>query len=172
MNEEPITTPETPEQDNQDNTAIISYRDVLPAVIHILPLVNRPFFPHQVVPLILESEYWLETIHAVTETNHKILGLILSQTDNIADMKPDTFHRMGTACRLHRMAQAEDKIHVVVEGLQRFRVQEWLSAERPFVTNTIHNPVTTILKKVNLTCWRLSIRLKNYYRLTRYTTKN
>lgn len=144
MSEEHITpseTSETSETSGQENTAIISYRDVLPAIIHILPLVNRPFFPHQVVPLVLESEYWADTLHTVAESNHKILGLILSQTDNITEMCPDTFHRMGTACRLHRITQqAEDKIHIVVEGLQRFRVQEWITEKRPFVTRVKYYP--------------------------------
>ena len=72
--EHDATTPEISEYE-QENTAIVSYRDVLPAIIHILPLVNRPFFPHQVVPLVLESKYWAETLQTVAESNHKILGL-------------------------------------------------------------------------------------------------
>lgn len=131
---------DTAEKAALGNTAIISYKDVLPSIIHILPLVNRPFFPHQVVPLILESAHWADTLRAVTESTHKLLGLVLSHTDEIKEMNPDTFYKMGTACRLHRLAHAEDKIHVVVEGLQRFRIREWISRERPFVTRVRYYP--------------------------------
>lgn len=133
MTEEHITP-------SQDNTAVIPYRDVLPAIIHVLPLVNRPFFPHQVVPLVLEAAYWVETLTAIAESDHKIIGLVLSHTDDIAEMNPDTFYKMGTACRLHRMNQAEDKIHIVVEGLQRFRVQEWIAPKRPFMVSVKYYP--------------------------------
>ncbi|MEO1576014.1 MAG: endopeptidase La, partial [Pseudomonadota bacterium] len=41
-------------------------------------------------------------------------------------------HRVGTACRIHRMERVNDQVQVLMEGLQRFRVNDWLSAEPPF----------------------------------------
>jgi len=124
------------------NTEIISYKDALPTLLYILPLANRPFFPHQIIPLILDREPWEETIKAITESSHKLLGLVLVKKDTVDDVQAEDFYEMGTACRLHRIAQAEDKLQIVVEGLQRFKIKDWVSKKRPFVINARYYPET------------------------------
>ncbi|MDH3355504.1 MAG: hypothetical protein OEL79_09860, partial [Chromatiales bacterium] len=39
----------------------ISPKD-LPTTIHILPLFDRPFFPAQAFPIMMEEEPWYETL--------------------------------------------------------------------------------------------------------------
>lgn len=139
------TLPEQPatldEEIKQGNTEIISYKDALPNLLHILPLVNRPFFPHQVIPLVVDNAPWMETVKAVTESPHKILGLVLVRTDHIDEVHQEDFYKMGTACRLHRIAQGEDKLQIVVEGLQRFRIESWVSAQQPYLKNNLRSQV-------------------------------
>ena len=119
------------EDDVQDTMELVGIKDALPDTLHILPLANRPFFPHQVIPLIVDNEPWAETIKEITDSSHKLLGLILVKTENVSDAKIEDFYTMGTVCRLHRVVQAEDKLQVVVEGLQRFHIEEWLVQESP-----------------------------------------
>jgi len=98
-----------------------------------MPLANRPFFPHQVIPLIVDNEPWAKTIKAVADSSHKILGLVMVKTDKVSDAKTEDFFTMGTACKLHRIVQVDDKLQIVVEGLQRFRIEDWASEEPPLV---------------------------------------
>ncbi len=129
-------------EENAQNAEIIAVKDLLPNTLHVLPLANRPFFPHQVIPLIVEVEHWAETVKEIADSSHKVLGLVLVQKDNVNEAKPEDFHKMGTACRLHRIVQAEDKLQIVVEGLQRFRFEEWVSQERPFIVKPDYYPET------------------------------
>ena len=121
-------------------------QDVLETT-HILevgrPLANRPFFPAQMVPLMLEQDPWLRTIEAAVESSQKLLGLVLVSTDNLSAARPGDFHSMGTACRIHKVHTLEDKVQVYVEGLQRFRIEEWVSKERPFVVRAQYFPETS-----------------------------
>ena len=117
--------------------------DVLPGMLHILPLANRPFFPAQAIPLVVEREPWARTIEAVMETPHKTVGLVLVRGDSPNDAGPDDFFPMGTVCRIHRVAQHEDQLQVLVEGLQRFRIVDWVSRERPFVVRPRYFPETS-----------------------------
>ncbi len=121
-------------------TEMVSYQDVLPNILPILPIANRPFFPHQIIPLLMERGPWEETIKRIAESSHKLLGLILIKTDDVNEATPDDFFLMGTACRLHRITQAEDKLQIVVEGLQRFRIEEWVSGQIPFVVRPSYYP--------------------------------
>jgi ATP-dependent Lon protease len=124
----------------EETVQLISIKDPLPNAIHILPLANRPFFPHQVIPLIVDNDPWAATIKAVADSPQKVLGLILVNTEKVSEAKPKDFCMMGTICRLHRIVQSEDKLQIVVEGLQRFRIEEWLSEEHPFLIKPIYYP--------------------------------
>jgi len=115
----------------------------LPDQLYILPLANRPFFPHQVIPLIIDHDLWDDTITAVTESSDNIIGLVLAKTDNLSEVKTDDFYPIGTACRLHRVVQSDNQLQIVVEGLERFELGEWVAEKRPFASKPIYYPETS-----------------------------
>ncbi len=119
--------------DNVSGSALARAGDVLPTTVHVLPITNRPFFPAQAVPLVLEREPWLRTVELAMGTPHKIVGLVLVRKDKAAEVVSQDFYTMGTACRIHKVVQNGDTLQVFVEGLQRFRIEQWLSEDRPFV---------------------------------------
>ncbi|MDH3899752.1 MAG: LON peptidase substrate-binding domain-containing protein, partial [Gammaproteobacteria bacterium] len=102
---------------------IVRATDVLPAEIHLLPQGSRPFFPGQVMPLLVDSEPWEETIKAVQESPHDIIGLSLVKTDRVSEAGAGDFYAMGTACRIHRVQKDAGKLQILIEGLQRFRIE-------------------------------------------------
>lgn len=106
--------------------------DVMPASIQVLPVTNRPFFPAQAIPFILDREPWRRTVELAMDTPHKVVGLVLVRKDTALDVVSKDFFAMGTACRIHKVVQHDDKLQVFLEGLQRFRIDRWLSGERPF----------------------------------------
>ncbi len=106
--------------------------EVLPGQIHLLPVAARPFFPGQAVPLLMDAEHWTSTLEAVDETEHKVLGIVLIPGDTAEEAKPGDFHRVGTACRVRRVQQTENRLQVLVECLQRFRIDDVLGDAAPF----------------------------------------
>jgi ATP-dependent Lon protease len=50
--------------------------DILPGLLPILPVSNRPFFPAQLIPLVVEREPWQRTVEAVLESPTKSVGLV------------------------------------------------------------------------------------------------
>ena len=89
--------------------------DMLPGQIHLLPVASRPFFPGQAVPLMMAAEHWSTTLHAVGETEHKILGVVLVKSETSEDAGPGDFYPVGTACRVHRVHRQEGHLQVLVE---------------------------------------------------------
>ena len=116
--------------------------DVLPGLLHILPLANRPFFPAQMVPLVVEREPWQRTVEAAVETGQHV-GLVLIRGDDPQTAGPDDFYTMGTASRIHKVVQLDDKLQLFVEGLQRFRIASWVTRERPFAVRAEYFPETS-----------------------------
>jgi ATP-dependent Lon protease len=122
---------------------LVRAADVLPGVIHVLPLDSRPFFPGQVVPLLVNADRWEQTLRAVHESQHGVIGLVLVRSDSSDEAAADDFHRMGTACRIHRVQKDEGKLQVLVEGLQRFHIAKWIRRQSPFSALVSYYPETS-----------------------------
>ncbi len=106
--------------------------EVLPTLIHLLPVSARPFFPGQVVPLLMDGGFWEKTMDAVVDSSHQLLGVVLSDAEAAEDATPDSFKSIGTVSRIHRVQKFEGRLQVLVECLQRFRIEKIVSSERPF----------------------------------------
>ncbi|OQX45154.1 MAG: endopeptidase La, partial [Candidatus Sedimenticola endophacoides] len=106
--------------------------EVMPATIHLLPVTTRPFFPGQAVPLLMDADHWAATIKAAEREDHGILGIIMVDANTSESATPKHFRRIGTACRVHRVQKVEGRLQVLVECLQRFEVERFISGSAPF----------------------------------------
>ena len=120
--------------------ALTRANEVLPGLIRLLPVASRPFFPGQAVPLVMGATHWAATIKAVADTDYKILGVVLVEGERAEDAEPDAFYHVGTACRVHRVHEQEGHLQVLVECLQRFRIESWISREAPFSARVDYLP--------------------------------
>ena len=134
-----IDQPDT-ENTSSSQSELVRARDVLPGAIPILPQAERPFFPGQAIPLLVEPGAWEDTIRAAQENANNIIGLMLVRSDRAEQAGVKDFFRMGTACRIHRVARVDGRMQVLLEGLQRFRVAEWLSLDNPFTARVDYFP--------------------------------
>ncbi|MCU7879665.1 MAG: endopeptidase La [Candidatus Thiodiazotropha sp. (ex Lucinoma aequizonata)] len=114
--------------------------EVLPNLIHLLPVSARPFFPGQAVPLLMKQEHWESTMEAVTNSPHSLLGVVLSDAESAEHATPDTFKAIGTVCRVHRVQRSEGRLQVLVECLQRFRTERIVHTETPFTARIEYLP--------------------------------
>ena len=105
---------------------------VMPGLIHILPVTSRPFFPGQAVPLVMNADHWTPTIEAVTRSEQRIMGILYAEAPTSEEATPSDFRRIGTACRVHRVQKVEGRLQVLVECIQRFRVERILDRSAPF----------------------------------------
>jgi ATP-dependent Lon protease len=106
---------------------------VLPATLHLLPLSERPFFPAQTVPLLMNEEPWLFTVQKAGETPQKMVGLILVKPSQPEDAKREDFFSVGTAVRIRHPMRADGKLQFIAEGVSRFRIVDWLSEKPPYL---------------------------------------
>ncbi|MCG8100238.1 MAG: endopeptidase La [Candidatus Thiodiazotropha taylori] len=114
--------------------------EVLPGLIHLLPVTARPFFPGQAVPLLVEQEHWDATMEEVANSTHMLLGVVLSSADSAESAAPQSFKQIGTVCRVHRIQRSEGRLQVLVECLQRFRIEKVVHGETPFTASVEYLP--------------------------------
>ena len=105
---------------------------VFPDELYLLPLTEKPFFPAQTLPLLMNESPWLSTVEAIGETAHHMVGLVVVKPDNTDEVKRPDFHGIGTVVRIHHPVRTDGKMQFIAEGRRRFRIVEWLSETAPY----------------------------------------
>ncbi|MEM7253308.1 MAG: endopeptidase La [Pseudomonadota bacterium] len=119
--------------------------DILPVSLNILPLYDRPLFPIQTTPIILDEDPWLETLKQIRETGNPVVGFVLARegaSDSSDPMSPEQLHEVGTLARIHQAAAGDGKIHLLAEGQRRFRINRWAHATPPLVAQVDYDTNT------------------------------
>jgi len=129
------------DQDNQADilseeagqTGLVLPGQNLPDKLYIIPIHNRPFFPAQVLPVIVNEEPWAETLELVAKTEHHCLALFYmdQQPEDANDFDPDQLPQHGTLVRIHHASRQDGKLQFVAQGLSRVRIRGWLRRQRP-----------------------------------------
>jgi len=104
----------------------------LPTQLFLLPIKERPFFPGQTLPVILNKSIWLETIEAIMDSGAKHVGVVYVDNENHHQAKPDEFHPIGTLIRIHEPKIRDNHIQLVAEGLRRFQIEDWVNDSAPY----------------------------------------
>ena len=79
-----------PEEASQNSQEIVAADDVLPGMLYVLPLSERPFFPNQVLPLLLNADPWLPTLEKAVKQEPHLVGLVLAKPDSPENATPAT----------------------------------------------------------------------------------
>ncbi|WP_203143137.1 endopeptidase La [Marinobacter mangrovi] len=109
-------------------------QQMMPKRMYLLPVQNRPFFPAQVQPVVVNQDPWQETLKRVKETDHQVLGLCFVDADEeMAVPESDDLEIMGCAVRVHQTQREGGKIQFIAQGLQRFRIVQWLRRKPPYL---------------------------------------
>ena len=105
----------------------------LPDKLYIIPIHNRPFFPAQVLPVIVNEEHWAETLELVSNTDHHSLALFYVDQPVTDPRHFDTasLPEHGTLVRIHHASRGDGKLQFVAQGLNRVRIRGWLKRHRP-----------------------------------------
>ncbi|MGM0614863.1 MAG: endopeptidase La [Pseudomonadota bacterium] len=119
--------------DGEKVNSLISASDALPERIYLLPIHNRPFFPAQVQPLVINRERWEETMRRVGNTPHHTIGVAFVGEAGLDALGEDDFPEVGTAVKVHKLKSEDDQVQFIAQGLQRFRIQRWLSRTPPYL---------------------------------------
>jgi len=118
-----------------EDKQIVPAGDALPGLLHILPHDQRPLFPGQALPLVLSASMWLPTVEAIRERGQDVVGLLGIDGTADAGISTGKLFLTGTACRIHRVHRDGEVLHMLLEGLQRFRVRQWSRSEPPLLAS-------------------------------------
>jgi ATP-dependent Lon protease len=106
-------------------------RSEWPSELPVLPLRNVVAFPHTLLPLAVSLKRSVRLLEDVLEGDR--LMVLAAMTDpSVEEPGPDGVYRVGTLAVVERALRVDDDYQIVVRGLARVRIADWL-AEEPYL---------------------------------------
>ena len=104
----------------------------IPDELPILPLRNIVAFPFIVVPLAVGIPRSVKLIEEAAEGN-RLIGMVAMTDPSIEEPGIGQTYSTGTVGIIHKVVGADDgTLQVIVQGLERFRITEWLT-DQPYL---------------------------------------
>ncbi len=113
--------------------SLIPQEQILPKTLYILPMTNRPYFPGQIQPLLVDTEYWGDTLRRVVATEHRCLGLCYSHGVDTDKIKNEDIAVIGTLAQVHGITASREQVQFIAQGIQRIRVVRWIKRKPPYL---------------------------------------
>jgi ATP-dependent Lon protease len=121
----------------------------IPETLAILPLRGVVVYPLTAVPLTVGQPRSVRLIDDAV-AGQRVIGLVASTDPELETPSPEQLHGTGTAAVVHRLFRAPDgTIRLLVQGLARFRVNQFVS-EEPYLKATIALAPETIEETVEV----------------------
>ena len=105
-------------------------------IFPILPLRDIVVFPHMIVPLFVGREKSVKALEQVMNSEKKIL-LVAQKDASLDEPGAEDLYLMGTLANVLQLLKLPDgTVKVLVEGVQRIKINEFLATEEFFEAKT------------------------------------
>jgi ATP-dependent Lon protease len=98
----------------------------IPSDLPILPLRNTLAYPFSVMPLAIGIPRSIRLIEEALQGN-RLIGLVGMPDAQVEEPMPGQMYDIGTMANIQNVSRTPDNtLQVVVQGLERFRITEWI----------------------------------------------
>lgn len=111
---------------------LIAEKNRPPTKLYLIPVKERPFFPGQTLPVLLNKDTWEETFNRILEEKQSQIGIVFVNTEDHDNAVPNDFSLTGTLVNIHEPKVKGDYLQMIAEGVERFHIEQWLSDSEPY----------------------------------------
>ncbi|MBN1534819.1 MAG: endopeptidase La [Spirochaetes bacterium] len=123
------------ETNNSENgSQLILAREILPEVLPIIPISQRPIFPGMMMPLILTGDYMEKVAESIMETDQKVGGGVLVKNQHEGPLESRDLYNVGVAIKVIKVTPVDEKtVQLMINALTRFTLERTVQDE-PVIT--------------------------------------
>lgn len=115
----------------------------IPSTLPILPIRGIVAFPLAILPLTIGQARSVKLVDDVMQSN-RLIGLVSQRNEDARPAGPEDLFRVGTAAVIRQMQRNPDgSLQLLVQGLERIRVEAFLS-EEPYLIGRIERIPETL----------------------------
>ncbi len=101
----------------------------IPRELPVLPIKGGVVFPNLMVPLVLTSEGSKKLIDDAL-ASERIIAIVTQKDENVENPGPSDLYNYGTAAIILKMLRTpDDSMRVLVQGLERIKIEEYIKTE-------------------------------------------
>lgn len=103
--------------------------DNMPSELPVLPLRNTVAYPFSMLPLVVGIQRSVKLVKNALKGD-QLVGLIAMKDPSIEEPQPGQVYETGTVAKVYKVIKGADKtLQVIVQGLERFRVEHWIDTQ-------------------------------------------
>ena len=103
--------------------------DNMPSELPVLPLRNTVAYPFSMLPLVVGVQRSVKLVKNALKGD-QLVGLIAMKDSSIEEPQPGQVYETGTVAKVYKVIKGADKtLQVIVQGLERFRVEHWIDTQ-------------------------------------------
>ncbi len=103
--------------------------DHMPSDLAVLPLRNTVAYPFSMLPLVVGVQRSVKLVKNALKGD-QLVGLIAMKDSSIEEPQPGQVYETGTVAKIYKVIKGADKaLQVIVQGLERFRVEHWIDTQ-------------------------------------------
>ncbi len=125
--------PEIVDDNSKETDSQLILQNVKPEILYLIPITGRPHMPAQVQPLLVSKVRWEKTLMKASEDSYNLLGLSYLKEVKGKYVYKEDFPEVGCIVRMVNIADAKENIQFIAQGLERFKIKEFISDKPPFV---------------------------------------
>ena len=159
MSEIDNTTESTGDAVNEqsDPDALPQPKNDIPSELPILPLRNTVAFPFSMMPLSVGIPRSVKLVDDALKGD-RLIGLVGMKYPEIEEPLPGQTYEVGTIAKVeHVTRSADNSLQVIVQGIERFRIDYWM-ADKPYLKAHIAIAPDKIEKDLELDALQRSLR--------------
>ncbi len=116
----------------QDNQLIVP-DEILPDVLTIIPLMQRPIFPGMMIPIVISGNEMMKSADKIIQSPGKIGGVVLIENPHDGLIESDDLYEVGVAMKILKVTPIDDHtIQLMINALNRFTLTEVVT-EKPMI---------------------------------------
>lgn len=114
----------------------------IPSTLPILPVRGLVAFPLAIMPLTVGQERSVRLVDDVMRAN-RLIGLVTQSNEDAQPAAPGDLYRIGTVAVIRQMQRSADgTLQLLVQGLERIRIETFLSEEPYLIARVEKIPET------------------------------
>jgi ATP-dependent Lon protease len=103
--------------------------DNTPTELPVLPLRNTVAYPFSMLPLVVGIQRSVKLVKDALKGD-QLVGLVAMKDSSIEEPQPGQIYETGTVAKVYNVVKGADTtLQVIVQGLERFRVEHWLDTQ-------------------------------------------
>ena len=111
----------------------------VPEVLPILPVIDVTLFPRMVLPIVVRGEESRKLVDEAMGKDRRIGILVSKKKELKVSPKPGDLYSVGTVALILKMSKPDEEgTQLLVQGVSRFRIEEYLS-DKPYLRARIES---------------------------------